>query len=251
MAAERVQGTSEAVDLHAPRPTFWTASRRRFYGAAIGGAAMLAFYGSISAWRDSHAVLINATQSLPNWAFLLEKKLPPRRGDLVFFDPPLSPLLIAHFGVHPELFAKRVYGVGGDRVTRTRRRFFVNGRLVATAKPVSTRGEPLAVGPTGIIPLGCYFVGTPAQGRFRQPLCSDRLDLPRPCRRHRDGDPVSASWTAHGVSIWDAFDLEVTREEALAEIGRHDVEGGAVAFLEEVGDRDSYEGREVLEWLGY
>lgn len=62
---------------------------------------------------------------------------------------------------------------------------------------------------------------------------------------------MSASPIDNGVSIWDAFDLEVTRAEALDEIGRHDVEGGAVAFLAEVGDREAYEGREVLEWLGY
>ena len=54
-----------------------------------------------------------------------------------------------------------------------------------------------------------------------------------------------------GVSLFDAFDLEVTRDEALAEIARHDVEGGAAAFLAEVGDRPEYIGAEVLEWLGY
>ncbi len=27
-------------------------------------------------------------------------------------------------------------------------------------RPVSTRGEPLALGPVGTIPRGCYFVGT-------------------------------------------------------------------------------------------
>ena len=38
--------------------------------------------------------------------------------------------------------------------------FFVGGRLVATAKLKSRLGEPLALGPTGIIPKGCYFVAT-------------------------------------------------------------------------------------------
>lgn len=43
----------------------------------------------------------------------------------------------------------------------------------------------------------------------------------------------------------------VSRSEAEAEIARHDVEGGFQAFLTEVGDRDTYKGREVLDWLGY
>lgn len=160
---------------------FWTPSRRRVYGGAVAGAVILGLYGTISGWRDSHAILINATQSLPNWAFILEKKLPPQRGDLVFFDPPLSPLLVAHFGAHPDLFAKRVYGVAGDRVTRVGRRFFVNGRQVALAKLVSTRGEPLALGPTGLIPAGCYFVGTPHKDGFDSRyaaigwICRDRV----------------------------------------------------------------------------
>ena len=46
-------------------------------------------------------------------------------------------------------------------------------------------------------------------------------------------------------------DLEVSRDEALAEVDRHEVEGGRDAFLAEVGDRPRYMGAEVLEWLGY
>ncbi|PRE41222.1 hypothetical protein C6P97_28225 [Burkholderia multivorans] len=48
----------------------------------------------------------------------------------------------------------------------------------------------------------------------------------------------------------DACDMTVTRAEAEAEIGRHDVAGGFSAFLAEVGDRPEYEGKEVLDWLG-
>lgn len=49
----------------------------------------------------------------------------------------------------------------------------------------------------------------------------------------------------------DACEMTVTRDEAEAEIGRHDVDGGFAAFLAEVGDRAEYEGKEVLDWLGY
>jgi conjugal transfer pilin signal peptidase TrbI len=37
---------------------------------------------------------------------------------------------------------------------------------VALAKPATRFGEPLALGPTGTIPRGCYFVGTPHRDSF-------------------------------------------------------------------------------------
>ena len=62
---------------------------------------------------------------------------------------------------------------------------------------------------------------------------------------------MTVAWVRPGVPLWEAFDLEVTRAEAIAEIERHDVEGGSTAFLAEVGDKPEYIGAEVLEWLGY
>jgi conjugal transfer pilin signal peptidase TrbI len=59
-----------------------------------------------------------------------------------------------------------VTGVPGDVVTERNRAFFVNGRLVAKAKPRSRLGEPLALGPTGIVPRGCYFVTTEHKDGF-------------------------------------------------------------------------------------
>lgn len=54
----------------------------------------------------------------------------------------------------------------------------------------------------------------------------------------------------------DAVDYEtaceaiVSREEARLEIEKHDCDGFS-AFLKDVGDRETYRGREVLDWLGY
>lgn len=48
----------------------------------------------------------------------------------------------------------------------------------------------------------------------------------------------------------DAIEAIVTREEARQEIGQHDGDGFA-EFLQDVGDRDTYTGRQVLDWLGY
>ena len=52
-------------------------------------------------------------------------------------------------------------------------------------------------------------------------------------------------------TYFEACDAEVTREEARLEIARHDVDGGFIRFLQEVGDRETYLGKEVLDWLGY
>lgn len=52
-------------------------------------------------------------------------------------------------------------------------------------------------------------------------------------------------------SYEDACEALVSREQAKAEIARHEVDGGFEQFLQDVGDRRSYLGREVLDWLGY
>jgi len=48
----------------------------------------------------------------------------------------------------------------------------------------------------------------------------------------------------------EAIEARVSRAEARAEIALHDCEGWD-AFLRDLGDRDEYAGREVLDWLGY
>jgi hypothetical protein len=45
---------------------------------------------------------------------------------------------------------------------------------------------------------------------------------------------------------------DVTREEARAEINRHlDLHCNWEIFLEQVGDKNEYTGKEILDWLGY
>lgn len=132
-----------------PRPVLWAAA----------GLAALAL-GAASDFAGSHALMINASPSLPYWAIWLDARKTPARGDLILFDPPRSALLERHFGAKPQPFGKRVLGVGGDVVTERDRWFYVNGRATVRAKPVSRRGERLALGPTGTIPYGCYFVAT-------------------------------------------------------------------------------------------
>lgn len=160
-------------------------------GAALGrrpqlvlwsalGAGALAL-GATSRFADNHALMINASPSLPYWAIWLDRAGTPMRGDLIVFAPPRSDLVIRHFGPNPQPFGKRVLGIGGDRVTEANRMFFVNGKRVALAKVTSRLGEPLALGPTGVIPKGCYFVGSEHKDGFDSRyaaigwICRDRL----------------------------------------------------------------------------
>lgn len=167
-----------AADLSSParpRPV-WP----RLALAATMGAGALAL-GQLAAFAKGHALLVNASPSLPHWAIWLERGPVPRRGEIVLFDPPRSKLLEAHFGKDPAPFGKRVTGMPGDLVTRQGDRFFVNGRLAAVAKPRTRRGEPLALGPTGRIPAGCYFLATDHPDGFDSRyaaigwICRDRL----------------------------------------------------------------------------
>lgn len=147
-------------------PAFWSTPRwRRYLAYATIGIALVGL-GELARWSNDNALLVNATTSLPNWAFFIDRKRIPARGDFIFFQAPPGALLARHFGADPQPFGKIVYGVAGDRVTRTDHQFLVNGRPVALAKPATRFGEPLALGPTGIIPRGCYFVGTPHRDSF-------------------------------------------------------------------------------------
>ena len=128
---------------------------------AIGGLAwLLAATAWLSAWRDDHAILINTTESLPNWAFFIDKHRRPQRGDFVVFTPPVTPIITAHFGQKSAPFAKRVYGMPGDLVTREGNAVLINGAEVARLKPLTRRGEVLVPGPTGRIPDHYYYLGT-------------------------------------------------------------------------------------------
>ena len=142
-------------------PASRAASGNRARWLAIGLLSTgLAASSALSEWRDEHAVLINTTESLPNWAFFIDKGRLPERGDFVVFNPPGTALITAHFGSTPAPFAKRALGVPGDLVTRSGNAVQINGETVATLKPRTKRGETLLPGPTGRIPKRCYYLGT-------------------------------------------------------------------------------------------
>ncbi len=149
-----------AADLVLHSPT----GRRLALWAGLGAAAL--GLTSLAAFSKDHALMINASPSLPYWAIWLDRGALPQRGEIILFDPPASPLLERHFGKKPKPFGKKVSGMPGDIVTEKERSFFVNGRKVAVAKRASRFGEPLALGPTGVVPQGCYFVTTTHKDGF-------------------------------------------------------------------------------------
>lgn len=146
------------IERWRPRKRLWA-----LLGVALFGTATLS---GISGWREDHLFLLNATDSLPNWAFLIHRGQVPTRGDYVFFDPPASALLRRHFGPDPQLFGKIVYGVSGDVVSHRGAIVTINGTAVARMKPLTRAGEPLTPGAVGAIPAGCYYAGSPHRDGF-------------------------------------------------------------------------------------
>lgn len=136
-----------------PRKHLWAA-----LGLLIVGGLGV---NAIADWRDTHGLLINSSESLPNWMFVIHKTQAPARGDYVFFVAPADPLVVRHFGSDRHLFGKIVYGMPGETVAHRGAEVVVAGRVVGRMKPLTRTGEPLVPGPTGTIPRDCYYVGTP------------------------------------------------------------------------------------------
>ena len=135
--------------------------------AAIGIVAVAAVgLQGLSRWSSAHALMINESASLPNWAFLVEAGRFPARGDYVVFNPGSDPLVRKYFGERPSAFAKIAFGIPGDVVSRQGNDVLVNGKKVARLKPLTRRGDALAAGPVGIIPRGCVFAGTDHKDGF-------------------------------------------------------------------------------------
>ena len=99
---------------------------------------------------------LNASHSLPHQLFLIDKAAMPGRGDLVAFR-------WHGCGPHPEgvTFVKFAAGVPGDLVSDLDGLFHINGTPVARAKTHGLQGQPLAPGPTGVIPYDHLFVHAP------------------------------------------------------------------------------------------
>ena len=140
-------------------------ARRKIAAIGLLGV-MCSAYLALEEWSETHAFMINASESLPNWAFFVESGRFPERGDYVVFHPGHDPLTEKYFGKKPEPFAKIAYGVPGDSIIRSGDVVLVNGEPVAQLKPLTRKGDPLKAGPTGIVPEGCVFAATDHKDGF-------------------------------------------------------------------------------------
>lgn len=112
----------------------------------LGPLAVIPFVG----------IHITVTESMPGHVYLILKGASVRRGDIIEYRWHGG-------GPYPAgtLMLKYLAGVPGDAVAAEGRRYTVNGRVLGTAKTRSRKGLPLAAGPTGRIPPGCYYVYAP------------------------------------------------------------------------------------------
>lgn len=140
--------------------------RVRQWSAVALMAVAWASYNTIADWQKNNAFLINASDSLPNWAFFVHLHHTPAKDDYVFFAPPANPLVQRHFGPTSGPFGKRVIGMPGALVEHRGSDVYVDGVRVAHMKPLTRTGEPLTPGPVGRVPRGCYYVGTPHPDGF-------------------------------------------------------------------------------------
>ena len=123
-----------------------------------GAIFTLTLSGIGTAVGEQYQFALNETESLPNWAFMIDRhKLEPKRGDYFAFVAPPNRYYPAGFR-----FTKQVVGVPGDFVTVEGRTFSINGKRVGIAKTADKEGRPVEAALPGIIPAGHYFVTTPS-----------------------------------------------------------------------------------------
>lgn len=112
-------------------------------------------------WSQNHFILINQTQSLPNWVFIVDKGIAPRRGDMVAFTPGPNPY-------YPEdlPFVKIVRGIGGDEVTIEGVDVAINGVRLGAIKSLTGANQKVTAIDPGVIEDGQYFVWSPSPDSF-------------------------------------------------------------------------------------
>ena len=112
-------------------------------------------------WSQDHFILVNQTQSLPNWIFIVDKGVPAKQGDMVAFVPGPNPY-------YPEdlPFVKIVRGVPGDTVSIEGVEIAVNGERLGAIKSLTGANPNVTAMDPGTIPEGQYFVWSPSPDSF-------------------------------------------------------------------------------------
>ena len=157
------RATSAKVDFAA----LYTAHRLAMWAAV--GVLLSSALGSAGgfAWSKDHKLIWTESNSLPETIYYADKSIPLKRAGFIAFYPRRDPIVVFHFGTSPVSFVKRIYGIEGDLVTHGADHcVYVNGIKVARMKPFTYFHERLTPGPTGTVPKGCYYVGSPHPDGF-------------------------------------------------------------------------------------
>ncbi|KPK48378.1 MAG: hypothetical protein AMS22_15480 [Thiotrichales bacterium SG8_50] len=106
--------------------------------------------------QNTVTIGFNVSPSLPGHVYLVLKTGEVHKGELVGFY---------WHGNYPyakgSSFVKYAAGTEGDRVSRDGRNYSINGKQMGRAKELSLTGEPLEMGPTGVIPANKIYVMAP------------------------------------------------------------------------------------------
>lgn len=118
------------------------------------GFAYIALLFGYWAFAMKYELDINVSNSLSGVLYLVEKRALPERNDYAAFLYPSDFIYQKN-----SRFLKRVAGVAGDTVESRNHQFFVNGKLVGEAMPVTSKGLPIEEsGFKGVIPAGHYYM---------------------------------------------------------------------------------------------
>lgn len=98
------------------------------------------------------------TESVGASMALVQKGVPPHKGDLFVFEYN-GPELGNHR--KGEVFVKYLVGVPGDKVERVGRNFSIDGKQLGVAKTHSMGGVPLEASQPGVIPPGYVYAYAP------------------------------------------------------------------------------------------
>lgn len=102
--------------------------------------------------RETTEFSINRSESLPQKVFLIVKKLPFKKGDLIAVKGHQTKY-------YPRItFIKRVVGFPGDKITYQGNHFFINRMHQGELLKETSFGEPLAPLKYKIIPQGYFFI---------------------------------------------------------------------------------------------
>lgn len=123
--------------------------------------ALIGLIRSAMSWSNDHYILINQTQSLPHWAYIVDKGVLPARGEMVAFTPGPNPY-------YPEdiAFVKIVRGIGGDEVAIEGTEVAINGERLGAIKSLTGANMSVTAIDPGPVPSGAYFVWSPSPDSF-------------------------------------------------------------------------------------